>query len=127
MRDRDGLCIQYSRQRLSPDFGFQSSHTFLSTAQQTVSQARDLDIIIFDKTGTLTEGEHGVVGMETVAGVDKDNALARAGGYFPVFRQPAEMSHQLTPHHDVEMWHDLGALLQTVGLPHTRAVFSIAH
>jgi Cu2+-exporting ATPase len=34
--------------------------------------------IVFDKTGTLTEGEHGVVGMETVDGVDEDEAFALA-------------------------------------------------
>ncbi|WP_336406674.1 copper-translocating P-type ATPase [Haloarcula litorea] len=43
-----------------------------------MEEARNLDAIIFDKTGTLTEGEHGVVGMETVAGVDEDEALALA-------------------------------------------------
>ncbi len=43
-----------------------------------MEQARELDTIIFDKTGTLTEGEHGVVGMETVAGVDHEEALALA-------------------------------------------------
>jgi len=40
--------------------------------------ARNLDTIVFDKTGTLTEGEHGVVGVETVDGVDEDEALALA-------------------------------------------------
>ena len=40
--------------------------------------ARNLDAIIFDKTGTLTEGEHGVVGMETINGVDEEDALALA-------------------------------------------------
>ena len=43
-----------------------------------MEQARNLDAIIFDKTGTLTEGEHGVVGQETVDGVDEDEALALA-------------------------------------------------
>ncbi len=43
-----------------------------------MEQARNLDTIIFDKTGTLTEGEHGVVGMETVDGVGEDDALALA-------------------------------------------------
>jgi Cu2+-exporting ATPase len=43
-----------------------------------MEQARELDAIIFDKTGTLTEGEHGVVGMETVDGVAEDDALALA-------------------------------------------------
>ena len=43
-----------------------------------MEQARNLDTIIFDKTGTLTEGEHGVVGVETVDGVDESEALALA-------------------------------------------------
>ena len=43
-----------------------------------MEDARKLDAIIFDKTGTLTEGEHGVVDMATVEGVDKDDALALA-------------------------------------------------
>jgi Cu2+-exporting ATPase len=41
-----------------------------------MEQARDLDAVVFDKTGTLTEGEHGVVGIATVDGVDEDEALA---------------------------------------------------
>jgi Cu2+-exporting ATPase len=41
-----------------------------------MEQARDLDTVVFDKTGTLTEGEQGVVGIETVEGVDEDEALA---------------------------------------------------
>jgi len=43
-----------------------------------MEDARKLDAIIFDKTGTLTEGEHGVVDMVTVEGVDEDDALALA-------------------------------------------------
>ncbi|NHN61587.1 copper-translocating P-type ATPase [Halorussus sp. JP-T4] len=43
-----------------------------------MEQARELDAIIFDKTGTLTEGEHGVVGLATVDGVDEDEALTLA-------------------------------------------------
>ena len=43
-----------------------------------MEQARELDAIVFDKTGTLTEGEHGVVDMETVAGVNREEALALA-------------------------------------------------
>ncbi|WP_135822922.1 heavy metal translocating P-type ATPase [Halostella litorea] len=43
-----------------------------------MEDARKLDAIIFDKTGTLTEGEHGVVDMATVDGVDEDDALALA-------------------------------------------------
>lgn len=38
--------------------------------------AKDLDVVVFDKTGTLTKGEHGVVGVYTVAGVDERGALA---------------------------------------------------
>jgi Cu2+-exporting ATPase len=41
-----------------------------------MEDARNLDAIIFDKTGTLTEGEHGVVDLATVDGVDEDDALA---------------------------------------------------
>jgi len=40
--------------------------------------ARDINTVIFDKTGTLTEGRFGVVGIETVDGVDSDAALALA-------------------------------------------------
>ncbi|WP_435119916.1 heavy metal translocating P-type ATPase, partial [Halolamina sp. C58] len=43
-----------------------------------MEEARNLDAIIFDKTGTLTEGEHGVVDMATVEGVEEDDALALA-------------------------------------------------
>ncbi|WP_227134262.1 copper-translocating P-type ATPase [Halorubellus salinus] len=43
-----------------------------------MEQARNLDAVVFDKTGTLTEGEHGVVGVETVDGVDEDDALGLA-------------------------------------------------
>jgi len=43
-----------------------------------MEDARTLDAIIFDKTGTLTEGEHGVVGMVTIDGVDENDALALA-------------------------------------------------
>ncbi|WP_256290818.1 heavy metal translocating P-type ATPase [Halobellus inordinatus] len=43
-----------------------------------MEDARNLDAIIFDKTGTLTEGEHGVVDMATVDGVDEDDALRLA-------------------------------------------------
>ncbi|WP_084802722.1 copper-translocating P-type ATPase [Halorientalis sp. IM1011] len=43
-----------------------------------MERARELDAIIFDKTGTLTEGEHGVVGMETVDDVTDEEALALA-------------------------------------------------
>jgi Cu2+-exporting ATPase len=37
--------------------------------------ARKLDVVVFDKTGTLTKGEHGVVGVFAVSGVDENSAL----------------------------------------------------
>jgi len=40
--------------------------------------ARNLDVVVFDKTGTLTKGEHGVVGVHPVPGVDENDALALA-------------------------------------------------
>lgn len=40
--------------------------------------ARNLDVVVFDKTGTLTKGEHGVIGVHTVPGVDENDALALA-------------------------------------------------
>jgi Cu2+-exporting ATPase len=43
-----------------------------------MEQARNLDTVIFDKTGTLTEGEHGLVDIETVDGVDETEAIALA-------------------------------------------------
>ncbi|MGB9966337.1 heavy metal translocating P-type ATPase [Halobacterium hubeiense] len=43
-----------------------------------MEDARSLDAIIFDKTGTLTEGEHGVVDLVAVDGVEEDDALALA-------------------------------------------------
>jgi P-type Cu2+ transporter len=38
--------------------------------------ARHINTVIFDKTGTLTEGRFGVVGIQTVDGVNPDAALA---------------------------------------------------
>jgi len=38
--------------------------------------AREINTVIFDKTGTLTEGRFGVVGIETINGVQKDDAIA---------------------------------------------------
>jgi Cu2+-exporting ATPase len=38
--------------------------------------AREINTVIFDKTGTLTEGRFGVVGIETVEGIQPDEALA---------------------------------------------------
>jgi Cu2+-exporting ATPase len=43
-----------------------------------LEQAREIDTVIFDKTGTLTQGEMGVVGIATAAGVEEDEALALA-------------------------------------------------
>ena len=43
-----------------------------------MEEARNLDAIVFDKTGTLTRGEHGVVGVATVDGVDEDEAVSLA-------------------------------------------------
>jgi Cu2+-exporting ATPase len=41
-----------------------------------MEQAREIDTVVFDKTGTLTEGEQGVVDIETIEGVEEDEALA---------------------------------------------------
>ncbi len=43
-----------------------------------MEQARTLETIVFDKTGTLTEGEHGIVDLTTIEGVDENTALALA-------------------------------------------------
>lgn len=43
-----------------------------------LEQARNLDTVVFDKTGTLTLGEHRVVKMATVGGMDQDEALRLA-------------------------------------------------
>jgi Cu2+-exporting ATPase len=43
-----------------------------------MERARELDTVVFDKTGTLTEGEHGVVGVATVDGVDEETAVRLA-------------------------------------------------
>lgn len=44
--------------------------------RMALEAARNLDVVVFDKTGTLTKGEHGVVGVYTVPGVNGDEALA---------------------------------------------------
>ena len=44
----------------------------------SLETARNLDVVVFDKTGTLTKGEHGVVGIYAVPGVDENAALALA-------------------------------------------------
>ncbi len=41
-----------------------------------LERAREIDTVIFDKTGTLTEGRFGVVGIETINGIQPDDALA---------------------------------------------------
>ena len=43
-----------------------------------MERARELDTVVFDKTGTLTEGEHGVVDVATVDGVDEETAVTLA-------------------------------------------------
>ncbi|CAN5701959.1 heavy metal translocating P-type ATPase [soil metagenome] len=43
-----------------------------------LEEARNLDAVVFDKTGTLTLGEHRVVLMETLEGLDPDEALRLA-------------------------------------------------
>jgi len=46
--------------------------------RMALETARNLDVVVFDKTGTLTKGEHGVVGVYTVEGVEENQALALA-------------------------------------------------
>lgn len=41
-----------------------------------LEQARIVDMVVFDKTGTLTEGAFGVVAVETIEGIDEEDALA---------------------------------------------------
>ncbi|WP_431357798.1 heavy metal translocating P-type ATPase [Haloarcula marina] len=41
-----------------------------------MEEARNVDVVVFDKTGTLTKGEQGVVEVETLSGVDENEALA---------------------------------------------------
>ncbi|MGH7558407.1 MAG: heavy metal translocating P-type ATPase [Gemmatimonadota bacterium] len=43
-----------------------------------LEEARKLDAVVFDKTGTLTLGEHRVVSMRAVTGVDETDALRLA-------------------------------------------------
>jgi P-type Cu2+ transporter len=42
--------------------------------------SRSIDAVLFDKTGTLTRGEHAIIGVATVAGVDEAELLRIAGG-----------------------------------------------
>ena len=41
-----------------------------------LERAREINTVIFDKTGTLTEGRFGVVGIETIDGIQPEDALA---------------------------------------------------
>jgi Cu2+-exporting ATPase len=43
-----------------------------------LEEARQLTTVVFDKTGTLTRGEHRVVAMQTVDGLEESNALRLA-------------------------------------------------
>jgi P-type Cu2+ transporter len=43
-----------------------------------LEEARSLDVVVFDKTGTLTLGEHRVVGMRVVEGINEVEALGLA-------------------------------------------------
>jgi Cu2+-exporting ATPase len=42
--------------------------------------SRTIDAVLFDKTGTLTRGEHAVVGVATVDGIDETELFRIAGG-----------------------------------------------
>ncbi|GAB3670241.1 heavy metal translocating P-type ATPase [Halopiger thermotolerans] len=55
-----------------------ASNGMLVRDRIAMEEARNLETIVFDKTGTLTEGEHGVVDVATVEGVDADEALTLA-------------------------------------------------
>jgi Cu2+-exporting ATPase len=53
-----------------------ASNGILVRDRVSLEQARQLDTVIFDKTGTLTKGEFGVVGVQTNADWNEDEALA---------------------------------------------------
>ena len=55
-----------------------ASNGILVRDRSALEAARNLDIIIFDKTGTLTSGEFGVLDIQTVEDVSKEEALATA-------------------------------------------------
>jgi Cu2+-exporting ATPase len=64
-----------------------------------LEEARNLQAVVFDKTGTLTLGEHRVVDMRVVEGVDSDEALRLAAGVeqdseHPVARAIVESSRE---------------------------------
>ncbi len=46
--------------------------------RRALEEAREIDTVVFDKTGTLTTGQQGVVGIETIENVTRENALALA-------------------------------------------------
>ncbi|OQY82462.1 MAG: copper-translocating P-type ATPase [Chloroflexi bacterium UTCFX4] len=46
--------------------------------RRALEQAREIDTVVFDKTGTLTTGQQGVVGIETIENVTREDALALA-------------------------------------------------
>ncbi|MBQ1029654.1 copper-translocating P-type ATPase [Micromonospora sp. C97] len=45
-----------------------------------LERMRTVGAVLFDKTGTLTRGEHGVTGLVTVPGVERDEVLRIAAG-----------------------------------------------
>ena len=53
-----------------------ASHGILVRDRLALEAAREVNTVIFDKTGTLTEGRFGVVKIETVNGIQPDEALA---------------------------------------------------
>jgi Cu2+-exporting ATPase len=64
-----------------------------------LEEARNLQAVVFDKTGTLTLGEHRVVDMRVVEGLDSDEALRLAAGVeqdseHPVARAIVESSRE---------------------------------
>ena len=61
---------------ISTTLGAQSG--LLVRDRRGLEAARKVDVVIFDKTGTLTLGEHRVVEIATVEGIDGDEALRLA-------------------------------------------------
>jgi Cu2+-exporting ATPase len=53
-----------------------ANHGILVRDRLEMESARAINTVIFDKTGTLTEGRFGVVGLQTVDGINPDEALA---------------------------------------------------
>lgn len=58
---------------ISTTMGAQSG--LLVRDRRGLEEARNLDTVVFDKTGTLTLGEHRVVNMVTISGIEQDEAL----------------------------------------------------